>query len=57
VTPENNMLNEIRAAVEQLPDEERYRVEAIAWTLRNIFNEKNGRLAFALVGAEEAAKL
>ena len=57
MTPEKIALYEIREMIETLPEEDRIRVQAIAMTLRNILTDGPlAMMAFALVGAEQAAK-
>lgn len=47
-------LAEMRAAIAELPEDDRVRIEAIAMVLRNAvkLGRGHGRCAFALVGAE-----
>lgn len=55
--PEDIQLYEVRKVILKLPEDDRIHVEAIAMTLRNILkNNPHASMAFALVGAEEAAK-
>jgi hypothetical protein len=56
-TAQKLVLHEVRQEIEQLPVENRIRIEAIARTLRNLLSQDpHAAMAFALVGAEEAAK-
>ena len=57
MTNEEQTLQEVRAQIHQLSDEDHIRVTAIATTLRNITQaDPLALLAFALVGAELAAR-
>jgi hypothetical protein len=57
MTPEKLVLYEIRDVIAQLPEDDRIIVESIAMTLRNILKDnEHASMAYALVGAEEAAK-
>ncbi len=57
MTPEKQVLYEVREAIEGLPEDDRVRVQVIAMTLRNILTDGPlAMMAFALVGAEQAAK-
>jgi hypothetical protein len=57
VTPEKAVLYEVREAIDNLPEDDRIKVQAIAMTLRNILRDNwHAEMAYALVGAEEAAK-
>jgi hypothetical protein len=50
-------LEELEAEVSNLPEDDRIKVQAIAMTLRNILRDNwHAEMAYALVGAEEAAK-
>lgn len=52
------VLREIRQAIKQMPDDSQVQVQVIAMTLRNILktDPDHATMAFALVGAEQAAK-
>ena len=53
------VLAEIKACISELPAEQRVLIEAEANVLRAVVKacgEENGRLAFALVGAEMASE-
>lgn len=56
MTPEHQVLLEIRDMISQIPEDDRIRVESIAMTLRNIVRGggKHAETALALVGAEMA---
>ena len=57
MTTEQIVLDEIRNNILKLPEPIQLRVAAIAMTLRSILsNGEAAKYAFALVGAEEAAK-
>jgi len=58
MTEEEVTLAVIKHEISKLPEESRIAIEARAMTLRNIAAEENGfgAMAFALVGAELAAK-
>ena len=57
MTPEKIVLYEIRDAISKLAEGDRIMVEARAMTLRNILkDDEHAVLAFALVGAEQAAE-
>lgn len=57
MTDEEQVVAEIKSMIAEQPDEDQIRVLSIAMTLRNILKgNPHAALAFALVGAEEAAK-
>ena len=58
MTPEQEMVEEIRMAIAALPNHQVETIASIANALRELIRRHDGdaRLAIALVGAEEAAK-
>lgn len=57
MTPEKLVLYEIRDVIAKLPNDDQIKVEVRAATLRGILKDgEHAAMAFALVGAEEAAK-
>ena len=56
-TPGEEVRDEVRAAIEQMPEKDREHVYAIAGVLRAWINkDPHVLMALTLIGAEEAAK-
>ena len=55
---QQQVLEEIQAAIAQLPERQKWQTEVIADVIRTVVNasKAEGMLALALVGAEQAAK-
>ena len=58
MTDQEQVLIEIRAAIAQMPERQKWQTEVLVDIIRTLItaNKAEGRMALALVGAEQAAE-